>query len=69
MIDDEYARRMWQCDFCDEAGARKLALTIAEYWAQRGKAVSLKIINMGFANAARGTRYDVRSDMKNGLPQ
>ena len=53
----------------NKEGAERLRRQITAYWAERGHTVKVEVINQGFDNSARGARYDVRSDMKNGLPR
>lgn len=55
-------------DYCAKEGAEAIAAAIAEYWAKRGHQVAVKLVDTGFHPAIRAARYDVRSDMKNGLP-
>jgi hypothetical protein len=52
----------------DRQGAEYLARKIERYWADQGYAVDVKIKRAGFDDAARGCRYDVRSNLKNALP-
>lgn len=54
---------------CTHAGATALAIQIETYWANRGYQVRAETVFCGFHSAVRSSRYDVRSDMKNGLPQ
>lgn len=53
----------------DKEGALRLKMIIQEYWAERGYDVSLKIVNGEFSEKMRSCRFDVRSDMVNGMPQ
>lgn len=50
-------------------GADRLAAMISEYWAKRGKSVQLRVSQSGFHPAIRSARYDIRSDMVNGMPR
>jgi hypothetical protein len=54
-----------------EAGAKRLAKTIWEYWAARGATPRVYVsIDSGSLRANRdGTMYVVRSDMVNGYPR
>lgn len=54
---------------CDRAGALRLRETIEAYWAARGAVVTVDLVHTGFAASMRGARYDIRSDMINGLPR
>lgn len=53
----------------DREGAEDLAREIKRYWAERGYSVETKVVRAGFDNAARGCRYDVRSNLLNGQPR
>lgn len=56
-------------DFTSRDGAAALKEKIEAYWAERGMRVMLTLQNVGFHPAIRAARYDVRSDMINGLPR
>lgn len=56
-------------DFCTRAGAQHLKSKIEAYWLERGHKVSVQLHNVGFHPAIRAARYDVRSDMVNGMPR
>lgn len=56
-------------DWCDEAGARRIGAALVSYWAARGMHVSVQYVEQPFTPAMRSGRYDVRSDMVNGLPR
>lgn len=51
------------------AGAKTLKQKIEEYWAARGVQVTVYLQETGFDPAIRASRYDVRSDMIDGLPR
>jgi len=53
---------------CDRAVAERLARMIEEYWGARGKIVNTRIVPKGFHAAIRSTRYEVQSDLRDGLP-
>lgn len=55
-------------EFCDQDGAYRIKRTIEAYWAKLGHPVTVEVVNMGFSNACRQARFDVRSQMRNGLP-
>lgn len=55
-------------EYTDFRGAQRLKDEIEAVWAKRGFSVEVQIVNAGFNPACRAARYDVRSDMKNGLP-
>jgi hypothetical protein len=56
-------------DYTSREGATALKSKIEAYWAERGMTVMLALHNVGFHPAIRAARYDVRSDMVNGLPR
>lgn len=51
------------------AGAERLKEKIEAYWAERGRAVSVKVISESFHPAIRAARVNIRSDMLNGYPR
>lgn len=53
---------------CDRAGAERIARKIEEFWRDRGKIVNTRIVPKGFHSAIRSTRYEVHSDLVDGLP-
>lgn len=63
---DDYAG---EPDFCGRDGALQLKQKIEAYWRERGQDVMISLQNVGFHPAIRAARYDVRSDMVNGLPR
>lgn len=56
-------------DFCTREGAQALKDKIEAYWRDRGHAVMVSLENVGFHPAIRAARYEVRSDMVNGMPR
>jgi hypothetical protein len=56
-------------DFCTPDGARRLKQRIEDYWRDKGYAVDVKLVEAGFVPAMRSARFDVRSDMVNGIPR
>lgn len=56
-------------DYCSREGAVALKAKIENYWRERGQEVMLSLHNVGFHPAIRAARYDVRSDMINGMPR
>lgn len=56
-------------DFCSRNGAHELKAKIEAYWAERGHKVQVMLHNVGFHPAIRAARFDVRSDMINGMPR
>ncbi len=56
-------------DFCSREGAQRLKEKIEAYWREKGQNVTLSLHNVGFHPAIRAARFDVRSDMVNGMPR
>lgn len=56
-------------DYCSRDGALALKAKIEAYWRERGQDVMIALHNVGFHPAIRAARFDVRSDMINGLPR
>jgi hypothetical protein len=56
-------------DHCSRGGALELKQKIEAYWRERGQEVMIVLHNVGFHPAIRAARFDVRSDMVNGLPR
>lgn len=56
-------------DYCSRRGAAALKEQIEAYWAARGHHVMVALHNVGFHPAIRAARYDLRSDMVNGMPR
>lgn len=56
-------------DFCSRDGALALKAKIEAYWRERGQHVMIALQNVGFHPAIRAARFDVRSDMVNGMPR
>jgi hypothetical protein len=56
-------------DFCTREGAQALKDKIEAYWRDRGHPVMVSLENVGFHPAIRAARYEVRSDMVNGMPR
>ncbi|MBL8530642.1 MAG: hypothetical protein JNK94_02815 [Hyphomonadaceae bacterium] len=56
-------------DYCSREGAAVLKAKIEAYWAARGQHVTVLLHNVGFHPAIRAARFDVRSDMINGMPR
>lgn len=48
---------------------RRIADRITAYWAARGFDVVVSVERAGFSLKMRGSRFDVRSDMRNGWPR
>jgi len=58
-----------ESDYCSRDGATALKEKIEAYWRDRGLEVQIALHNVGFHPAIRAARYDVRSDMVNGMPR
>lgn len=58
-----------EADFCSRDGAHALKTKIEAYWRERGHTVMVALHNVGFHPAIRAARFDVRSDMINGMPR
>jgi hypothetical protein len=58
-----------ESDFCSRDGANALKAKIEAYWRERGQNVQVMLHNVGFHPAIRAARFDVRSDMINGMPR
>jgi hypothetical protein len=56
-------------DYCSREGAMALKAKIEAYWRERGQDVMIALHNVGFHPAIRAARFDVRSDMVNGMPR
>lgn len=55
-------------DYCTHEGALTLKARIEAYWAARGHQVMVGLSGAGFDVAVRAARFDVRSNLVNGLP-
>lgn len=56
-------------DYCSKDGAAELKERIESYWAERGFSVHINLCDVGFHPAIRAARFDIRSDLVNGLPR
>ena len=56
-------------DYCSSDGAGRLQAVIADYWRKKGFDVNVELVHQGFVSTMRSSRYDVRSDMVNGMPR
>jgi len=64
--------RVWKgaaIDLCSKRGAELIKARLEAYWRERGFDVGVLIRDAGFHPAIRAARFDVRSDMLNGLPR
>ena len=55
-------------DYCTREGAERIKQQIEDYWAERGRKVSINLVKGGFLSSMRSARMDVRSNMINGIP-
>jgi hypothetical protein len=55
-------------DYCSESGALRLKHRIETYWADRGYPVQVNLKRVEFHPLMRSARFDIRSNMKNGVP-
>lgn len=56
-------------EFTDRHGAELLKARIESYWRERGYDVQITLVQAAFTPALRASRYDLRSEMTNGLPR
>jgi hypothetical protein len=55
-------------DYTDRAGAQILKARIEAYWRERGYEVQVTLAAASFTPALRAARFDIRSELVNGLP-
>ncbi|MEZ6023931.1 MAG: hypothetical protein R3C16_11080 [Hyphomonadaceae bacterium] len=56
-------------DYTKKEGAQRLKETIEAYWRERGFDVQVMLAQGPFTIELRAARYDVRSDLINGMPR
>ncbi|HWA01642.1 MAG TPA: hypothetical protein VG841_15145 [Caulobacterales bacterium] len=56
-------------NYTDRAGASALKERIENYWRERGHSVEVQLVEAPFTPAVRAARFDLRSEMINGLPR
>lgn len=56
-------------EWCDLAGASALRMQIENYWKARGFAVQVDLTPGGYTQTMRSNRFDVRSNLINGMPR
>lgn len=66
---EKFTPQRGESDYCSRDGAMALKARIEAYWRERGLEVMIALHNVGFHPAIRAARYDVRSDMVNGMPR
>jgi hypothetical protein len=57
-----------ETDYTTRRGADELKAKIEAYWAARGQPVTLRIVERGFHPTVRHGRWDIISNLINGLP-
>jgi hypothetical protein len=58
-----------EANFTDLAGAKRLKEKIEAHWRAKGfKPPEIELISRGFDNSVRAARYDLRSNMRGGMP-
>lgn len=55
-------------DYMGRSGAVVLACQIEAYWRARGHEIKVVLVEAGFHPAVRTARFDIRSDLINGMP-
>ncbi len=66
-LEAQQRRDPW--DYTDREGAETLKATIEEYWRKRGYDIQVALIPGAFTPALRASRFDVRSNLVNGMPR
>jgi hypothetical protein len=56
-------------DYTDRKGAEMLKARIEAFWRERGYEIQVTLAPAAFAAALRAARFDVRSELVNGLPR
>lgn len=56
-------------DYCSSDGANRLESIIRDYWKKQGYEVDVRLVQEGFVSTMRSSRFDVRSNMVNGMPR
>lgn len=55
-------------DYCSNEGASRLQSMIRDYWRKQGYDVNVELIHQGFVSTMRSSRFDIRSNLVNGMP-
>jgi hypothetical protein len=55
-------------EYTDRAGAELIKARIEAYWRERGYEIQVTLAPAAFTAALRGSRFDIRSELVNGLP-
>lgn len=56
-------------EYTDRVGAETLKSRIEAYWRERGYEIHVNLVAAAFTPALRAARYDLRSELTNGLPR
>lgn len=56
-------------DLCSNDGASRLQSLIRDYWRKKGYDVEVQLVHEGFVSTMRSSRFDIRSNMVNGMPR
>ncbi|MGQ0533056.1 MAG: hypothetical protein ACT4OF_10260 [Caulobacteraceae bacterium] len=56
-------------NYTDRTGAEVLKARIVAYWRERGYEIQVTLAQAEFSPALRASRFDVRSELVNGLPR
>jgi hypothetical protein len=68
-IESSDERRRDVGEYTCRAGAEILKARIEAYWRERGYEIVVTLVQAAFNPAVRAARYDVRSELTNGLPR
>ncbi len=56
-------------EYTDRLGAETLKSRIEAYWRERGYEIQVNLVAAAFTPAMRAARFDLRSELTNGLPR
>jgi hypothetical protein len=56
-------------NYTDRAGAETLKARIEAYWRERGYEIQVTLAAAAFTPALRASRFDIRSELIDGLPR
>ena len=65
---DWFGRADPTTETCDKDGAERIKAKIEAYWAERGHDVFVALESRGYHPSVRAVRYELRSNLVNGLP-
>lgn len=61
---------LWgRTECCNRSGAERIKDKIVTYWRERGYEVNVTLRECEFTSVMRSKRFDIRSDLVNGLPK